>query len=768
MKKYYKITSLLFICTLLCNLSVSAQQADVKYPLIPYPTTLVAGVGTFKVTPATVIVLPGKLFRNESGILNQLFVNSFGKPLKLRSAVDNRHTIRLKYDKSIKADEGYSLYITPRQVTISARTPAGMFMAIQTIRQLLPVNVERAGISPLKSVMLPAVIIHDEPAYAWRGMHLDVSRHFFSIAYLKKFINILALYKFNKFHLHLTDDQGWRVEIKKYPKLMEQGAWRTFNNQDSICMKRAADNPDFNLDKEHIIQRDGKTLYGGFYTQVELKNLVAYAAARHIDIIPEIDMPGHMMAAINEYPYLSCDAKNGFGKLFSTPICPCLPSTFQFAQDVYSEIMDIFPSKYIHIGGDEVDRSLWAKSEDCKLLMEKEGLKNTAELQSYFINNMERFFNSRGRKLIGWDEILEGGISKTAIVMYWRSWVPNAPIEAAQKGNKVIMTPGNPLYFDAIPDINSIPNVYNFNIIPKGLTSFEAKNIIGAQANIWTEWIPSERRADYMYMPRMTALAEVLWTNQKRYASYLQRLKSHYSRLDVLNVHYRLPDLSGFLSSNVFTDQDTLRINKPFDDLTIRYTTDGTLPDANSTALPDALIINQSKNLRVAAFKKDGSMGDVYNLQYQKQAFAEPEMAANVKDGLLCKEYKGAYANTTRIPNTKPDSVFVVQHIEVPKAAEAPSFGLKYSGYLNIPQDGIYSFYLTCDDGGVLKIADREVINNDGAHSAIEKSGQAALKRGLHRIALDFVEGGGGYTLKLKYSINGMQPQDIPSQWLKN
>jgi hexosaminidase len=375
--------------------------------------------------------------------------------------VAGRPFIELKYDGSILAVEGYALTITPQQLVLSARTGAGMFMAVQTIRQLLPARVEETGRSPMEhlppiqQLTLPAVTIRDTPVYAWRGMHLDVSRHFFSLDYLRKFIDVMALYKFNKFHLHLTDDQGWRIEIKKYPKLTEAGAWRTFNNQDSACMVKAKDNPDFIIDSTHIIQKDGKTLYGGFYTQAEMKALVSYAAGKHIDIIPEIDMPGHMMAAINQYPWLSCDGSNVFGKLFSTPICPCLPTTFQFAKDVYSEIMDIFPSTYIHIGGDEVDRSLWAKSDACKALMQKEGLKNTAELQSYFIDEMEKFFNSKGRKMIGWDEILEGGISKTAIIMYWRSWVPKASIEAAQHGNQVIMTPGNPLYFDAIPDKNS-------------------------------------------------------------------------------------------------------------------------------------------------------------------------------------------------------------------------------------------------------------------------------------------------------------------------
>jgi hexosaminidase len=766
--RLYKAVALAVIITATAALTATAQQTDARYPIIPYPTELVPASGGFRITPTTKIIAQA-MFKNEAAFLNQLIGNCLGRKLVISTASAGKN-ISLKYDASVAAEEGYKLNIGPTQVIIGAKTAKGMFMGVQTLRQLMPALTEnQKGYMFASHIYLPAVFINDAPVYAYRGMHLDVSRHFFSIGYLHKYVDMLALYKFNKLHLHLTDDQGWRVEIKKYPKLTQNGAWRTFNNQDTACMKKAVDNPDFEIDKTHIIHKDGKTLYGGFYTQAQLKELVAYAAARKIDIIPEIDMPGHMMAAINEYPYLSSDGKkSSFGELFTKPICPCLPSTFTFAQDVYSEIMDIFPSKYMHIGGDEVDRSTWATSEDCKALMKREGLKNTAELQSYFINNMEKFFNSKGRKLIGWDEVLEGGVTNTAVIMYWRSWVPKAPVEAAKLGNKVIMTPGNPLYFDSPPDKNSILNVYNFQIIPNGLTADEARNIIGAQANLWTEYVPTENRADYMIMPRMTALAEVLWTHKQDYPSYQQRLKAQYPRLDLMKVHYRLPDLGGFLSSNVFTDETKLDIQIPLPGLTVHYTTDGTLPDMLSPALTQPLVIKTSQHIRLAAFKTDGSMGDVYDLQYQKQTLAEPVIIANPAKGLLCSEYRQLYKNTTLIPNNKPDTTFTVQSIVVPKEAEAPSFAIKYRGYLDIPADGIYSFYLTCDDGGTLKIAGRDVVDNDGLHAAIEKNGQVALKKGLQPIALDFIEGGGGYALKLKYSLNGSEPKDIPADWLKN
>ncbi|MCR8558374.1 family 20 glycosylhydrolase [Mucilaginibacter sp. BJC16-A38] len=754
------------LVTLVIFISFNAAAQEIsRYPLIPYPAELVAGKGSFIITSKTSILLAER-FWNEANELNDLLSKGLGKKLSITKN-PNPHAIKLVYDASIAAPEAYKLTITPQQVIIAAKDPAGIFHAIETIRQLLPVSIEDGNIA--KQLSLPALTIEDHPTYEWRGMHLDVSRHFFSINYLEKFIDRMALYKMNKLHLHLTDDQGWRIEIKRYPRLTEEGAWRTFNNQDSACMKRAVDNPDFTIDKEHIIQRDGKTLYGGFYTQDEMKGVVAYAAARHIDVIPEIDMPGHMMAAINSYPFLTCNGENKFGELFSKPICPCNENTFEFAENVFNEIMKIFPSKYIHIGGDEVDRSDWAKSDACKALMQKEGIKDLPALQSYFINRMEKFFNSKGRKMIGWDEIIEGGVTKTAIIMYWRGWVPDAPVKAAKNGNTVIMTPGEPLYFDAQPDQYSISKVYHFNPIPKVLNKEEAKAIIGAQANIWSEMIPSEKRADYMYMPRMTALAEMLWTNdQNKYDSYLKRLVQQYNRMDALKINYRLPDLPGLLNEYVFTDEGKLSITKPLPTLTIRYTTDGLPPTTASPKLPSPLIIKTSELVKVAAFTPAGTRGDIYSLNYTQQLMLGPVKIAPPKPGLACSYYKAYFKETALMHGAKVDSTFITNKIEVPSTVKAPSFGITYRGYIEVPTDGIYSFYLTCDDGGVLRIGNNVTVNNDGNHSAQERSGQIALAMGAHPFNLDFIEGGGGFKLLLKYSLNGSEPKEIPASWLKH
>ena len=718
-----------------------AQEADPKFALIPYPSSLTEGKGSFTISSGTAIVSADRRFDNEAAQLNLLIKQYLKTPLKQLKSATAGKSILLKYDGSITAPEGYRLAVTAGGIVLSAKEPAGAFRAIETLRQLLP--AEERSAKGLKSVSVPAVTIADQPAYAWRGMHLDVSRHFFSVAYVKKFIDLLALYKFNKLHLHLTDDQGWRIEIKKYPKLTEEGAWRTFNNQDSAVMVKSKNNPDFVIDPKHIVQKRGKTLYGGFYTQEQMKGIVAYALSKHIDIIPEIDMPGHMMAAINSYPFLTANGENKWGKLFTTPICPCKETTFEFAENVFTEIMEIFPGKYIHIGGDEVDPSSWEQAESCKELMAKNNIKTTAELQSYFINRMEKFFNSKGRKLIGWDEILEDGISSTAVVMYWRSWVPDAPVKAAKNGNQVVMSPGNPLYFDNEPDRNSLYEVYHFNPVPAKLTAAEAKGIIGAQANTWSERIPSENRADYMIFPRMTALAEVLWSNKDRYENYMQRLKLQFPRLDALGVSYRLPDISGLVERNVFIDETVLNPVKPLSDMKFRYTTDGTLPELSSAALDGPLKINKNMAVRLAAFTTGGRRSDIYDLQYTQQDLAAPVNTFVSKPGLSCNYFPGEFKNAKSISG-EPKAVFTVKNIVVPAEANAPAFCLKYQGYLDIPADGIYSFYLNCDDGGILKIAGREVIDNDGPHGPFEKSGQVALRKGLQPVALDFIEGGGG------------------------
>ena len=742
--------------------SICSYSQQKQFSLIPYPQKVIAGRGDFTFTPQTAIA-GNDFFSKEKAVLADLFANSFGKSLPVKK--DYPGLVELNLDRKITNPEGYKLTVTTQKITLSAAGRPGMLIAIQTLRQLLPPDIESKSGSRNK-ISVPAVTIEDQPAFSWRGTHLDVSRHFFTLDYLKRHIDLMALYKLNKFHLHLTDDQGWRVEIKKYPKLTEEGAWRTLNNQDSIVMSRSEENPDFIIDRRFFKQKDGREVYGGFYTQQELKQLVAYAAERNIEIIPEIDMPGHMMAAINSYMFLSCDSTSTFGKFFSTPICPCNPATLDFAKDIFTEIMDIFPSTYIHIGGDEVERSHWERSQACQDMMKREGMKTSAELQAWFINSMEKFFKEKGRKLIGWDEILDGGISSSAAIMYWRTWAGNAPKEAVNNGNVVIMSPDNPFYFSEQPDKNSLPATYNYSLIPSTIEAKDRNMIIGGQANVWTEYVATEQRADYLYMPRMTALAENLWGSPKNYTSYLDRLNHHFIRLDTMKVAYRMPDLP-LLYNYAFTDSLLLDIRSSMSDAQIRYTTDGSAPVQTSPVL-NKLVLKETAKLRMAAFKPNGRRGDVFDVTYNKQPLATPvpEPVTSGK-GLFVEWYKRSFDSTVLITGN-PDRSFVTAGVVVPRDAETPSFTMRYRGYISAPSSGIYTFYLTSDDAAVLKIAGREVVNNDGMHAPKEKNGQVALEKGLQPFSLDFIEGGGGYTLKLLYSKDGSAPREIPADWFSH
>jgi hexosaminidase len=422
--------------------------------------------------------------------------------------------------------EGYSLQISPQRVQIRATTAAGAFYGVQTLRQLCPAEIDSKSAQHSDGWDIPCLQIDDRPQYQWRGMMLDVCRHFRDVAYVKRFIDLMALHKLNTLHWHLTDDQGWRIEIKKYPKLTVVGAWR---------------------DDGH----GGK--YGGFYTQDEIRDVVAYAAARHITIVPEIEMPGHSTAAVTAYPELACTdgpfAVATTWGVFKDIYDPAKPHTFEFLEDVLTEVMDLFPGQFIHIGGDEVPKDRWKADPDCQALMKREGLKNEDELQSYFVRKIDAFITSKGRRMIGWDEILEGGLAPGAAVMSWRGI--DGGVAAAKSGHDVVMTPMDFVYFDhyqsqgpdrpkAIGGYTPIEKVYSFQPTPPALSAQEAAHVLGSQANLWSEYFDSDRQNDYMAFPRECALAEVLWTPPDRhdYNDFSRRLPAMLARLDQFKVQY--------------------------------------------------------------------------------------------------------------------------------------------------------------------------------------------------------------------------------------
>ena len=519
----------------------NSQSAEQNPALIPAPVSMSMLKGSFVFTAKTKIIIPAPDPETKiaADFLAQLVNNPTGTiPEVVQGTRPEKGSVLMAYDTAVKNPEGYKLAITPKRIVITAKSPAGFFYAVQTIRQLLPVQVENKKLVEGLTLAVPACIIEDEPRFPYRGMHLDVSRHFFPVESIKKYIDILALHKINTFHWHLTDDQGWRIEIKKYPKLTETGAYR----------------------KETVVGHAGRPplkfdgiRYGGFYTQEEVKEIVAYAKARFITVIPEIEMPGHAMAALASYPSLGCtggpyEVNTKWG-VMDDVFCAGKEETFTFLEDVLTEVIDLFPGTYIHIGGDECPKARWQKCPLCQKRIREEGLKDEHELQSYFIRRIEKFLTSKGRKLIGWDEILEGGLAPEATVMSWRGI--KGGIAAAQLKHDVIMTPNTYVYLDyyqcepqdqplAIGGYLPLERVYSFNPVPADLTPEEQKYIIGFQGNVWTEYIATPEHMQYMAFPRAFAVAETAWTpdGKKDFEDFLARLNVLKQRYDALGINY--------------------------------------------------------------------------------------------------------------------------------------------------------------------------------------------------------------------------------------
>jgi len=751
--------TLLIIFFIVASLLIIVAANDSQLPIIPYPSSVQITDGNFTLNSNTTISAAyPKEFEQEVSYMQSMLKSVMGGNIAI-SKNTKKNVIELNSLSTLASDEAYILEITSDKITISAKNGKGVFYALQTLRQIMPIEKQ-------PTVSLPNLIIEDSPGYTWRGVHSDISRHFFGMDYLKKHIDRLSYYKFNKLHLHLTDDQGWRIEIKQYPKLTSEGAWRTLKNKhDSICIERSKENPNFEIDPRYIHEKDGVKIYGGFYTQEQMKELIAYAQERHVEIIPEIDMPGHMMAAIKSYPFL-LDGEAGWGELFSTPICPCKEEVYTFTKNVISEIIDLFPSKYIHIGADEVDKETWEKSEFCKEFMKKHQLENVSKLQSYFVHKMQDFVEAKGKKIIAWDEILQGGTNSNVTVMYWRGWVKDAPLQAVNNGNEVIMTPTNPMYFDYANNNTSVYNVYTMDVIYPDIPKDKEHLILGAQANLWAEYIPTEQQADFQMYPRMLALAERVWTNRKDdFNGFSNRLLKHYPRLDAMGVRYRLPDIEGFALENVYVGSTQFMPKSPLPEMKIHYTLDGSAPLQTSSELTDPITISSPTHLRMALFSPGGARGEIYNLNFKPSEMKNPVQVENVETGLLCYFFDKNFKSTKGIAEEEADEIFVVSSIKAPK--ETKAFGLVFDGYIDVPETGIYSFYFTCDDGGILYIDDNIVVDNDGLHPSTLKSGQSAMKKGLHPFKLDFIEGGGGYTLRLQYSFNGSAPADIPESWFK-
>jgi hexosaminidase len=561
--KFHHCLLILFITFFFSCTSQRAKQIEPH--IIPKPLSEIMKQGIFILDKNTNIVTV-----NQLSTVSDYFESYLKETFRLElSQEKSAKEIVFKIDKSITNEEGYELEIKKNKISITSRNAKGAFYAVQSLLQLLPIKTTS------KSIAIQCLEIKDAPRFSYRGMHLDVARHFFSVAFIKKYINLMAMLKMNTFHWHLTEDQGWRIEIKKYPKLQEIAAFRN-----ETLIGHYSEQPH---------KFDGKK-YGGFYTQKEIKDIVKYASERQITIIPEIEMPGHSQAAIAAYPALGCtgeqfEVATKWG-VFEEVYCP-KESTFKFLEDVIDEVAALFPGKYIHIGGDEAPKTRWKECKHCQKRIKNEGLKDEHELQNYFITRMEKYINSKGKQIIGWDEILEGGLAPNATVMSWRG--TSGAVEAAKQKHNVILTPNSHCYFDhyqsdheneplAIGGFLPLEKVYSFDPIPEALTKEESTSVLGAQGNVWTEYLKTPEKVEYMAFPRAIALAEVVWSSKenKNYPDFIKRLEFYQKRLDKLDVNYanhmyevtgELKNTNGLLTYELSATSKTYPIYYSIDDI---------------------------------------------------------------------------------------------------------------------------------------------------------------------------------------------------------
>ena len=732
----------------LCFLASCAEpQGEVKsynqgINIIPTPQSLVQQDGFFRLNSHTAITVVSP----EAKTIAEFFAAKMRTSTGLDIQVAEKGNILLSLDSSLDVpnDEGYSLEVSKDAVKVVAKTTQGLFYGMQSFLQLLPAEIE----SPSKvngiAWQAPAVSIKDAPRFGYRGIMLDPCRHFMPAENVKKYIDVLSLFKINRIHWHLTDDQGWRIEIKKYPKLTEIGSKR--------------------------IDGEG-TEYGGYYTQEEIKDIVKYAADHFITVVPELELPGHEMAAIAAYPNLSCKGEPGTPRIIwgveDIVMCPGKEDMFTFLQDVIDEMVPLFPSEYFHIGGDECPKTSWKNCPLCQKRIKAEGLKadgkHSAEekLQSYVIQRMEKYLETKGKKIIGWDEILEGGLAPSATVMSWRG--EEGGIAAALMDHTVIMTPGgNGMYLDAYqgdPKIEPVTiggytlleKTYSYNPIPDTLAAMgKSDYILGVQGNTWSEYMYDEAKRDYMIFPRILAVAEIGWTNldRKDYKDFERRIENAYVRLDghAINYHIPLPEQpNGSCNFVAFTDKASLEF-KTTRPIKMVYTLDGSEPTPASTAYTAPIEISETTTLKIASVLPSGKMSPIRTIQVEKQSLAPAKEVAQTTPGLNMEVTDGMYLNVKELEAAKKETKkSVIKDLKEIRSVVETSESMRgvnqyaavATGYVNIPEDGVY--FISSDLEEVW-IDGKLLVNNGGEVKRFSRhDNSVALAKGLHEIKAVFL-----------------------------
>ncbi len=595
MKKH--ISTIVFLIFVSIFFSCDKKE-KIKTNIIPLPQEMNVFEGKFIINKTTKFLYDNNEDLKQLALFfNEKLEKAAGfKLITAQSSEDDNNCIILQLGNcpAMLGNEGYTFFVTDDNIKISANKPAGIFYGLQTLQQLLPSEIESSRLVNGIEWGVPLVSITDKPRFVWRGMLLDCCRHFMDKEFIKRYIDLLAYHKMNRFHWHLTEDQGWRIEIKQFPELTKKSAWRT--------------------------EKDG-TVYGGFYTQDDIKEIVAYAKSRFIEVVPEIEMPGHSLAALAAYPELSCtggpfEVGNEWG-VFKDIYCAGNEKSFEFLEKVLDEVFQLFPFEYIHIGGDEAPKYRWKNCKKCQKRIADNGLKDEHELQSYFISRMEKYINDHGKRIIGWDEILEGGLAPSATVQSWRGF--KGAMAAAKQGHDAIVSPTSHAYFDYSVETTDLKKVYYFEPVPSGLKPELEIHILGGECNMWTERAPQEEIDNRMF-PRILAMSEVLWTfkDKSNFFDFHERVQNHYNNLDFLGVKY------GFEGKTVTLISDFDSLLKSFNvklipgqnDFDIYYTLDGTEPTNKSESYIKPLKITESLELKILAQKQNSDLKKYINQKY--------------------------------------------------------------------------------------------------------------------------------------------------------
>lgn len=745
--------------------AAARQKSDKNLGIIPAPVSIEVSGGTFNVRKITEIICSDADGRNEANLLHDFLLRNYqlDAPIVKKAKGSGRNSVMFSgEDYTGKNAEGYSLSISSDLIKISGKN-AGLFYGLQSLFQVIQYSAYKDG-------SIPCALIADEPRYPYRGIMQDVGYHIFPVEFIKQEIDMLAKYKMNVYHWHLTEDHGWRIEIKKYPKLTEIGSLR-------------AQSPVNNYNDE--MGGLDNTPYGGFYTQAEIRDIVAYAAVRHVTIIPEIELPGHSLAALAAYPELACGDNPGPFKvaenwgIYDDVYCAGKDRTFEFLEDVLTEVISLFPGKYIHIGGDECPKDRWEQCKYCQKRMKDNKLQNEHELQNYFVSRIEKFVNSKGRSIIGWDEILEGGLAPNATVMSWRGI--QAGIEAAKQGHDVVMASESHLYFDFIQGpreleplaigvgYNPLERVYSFNPTPEVLDAKQQKFVIGVEAPLWTEHMETSRNVEYMLYPRMYALAEIGWTPlvRKDYGNFSEeRLPKHLAALDRTGVVYRVPTPIGQKDTTLWGKEFDITLKNPVEGAAIYYNMEGQDVRESDFVYQSPLHISvpegEMRQLKTIVVAPSGKRSIVTTTTFANKA---PLKSLKLDTSLLKPGlkyflvlHKPASADLIDISKVMKQGVAAV--VNPQKINEDDDYSLVYNGYVSVNDEQVYTFALP-HKGAELRIDDDPGVRSGNIYNPFdlqtyhyqEKVISYRLKPGIHKIEIRYVPSEAGNRFKMPPSV---------------